>query len=192
MYSISKFIYLVREYVALLALFFFFLMIRRPPRSTLFPYTTLFRSPRDREAKGPVPARLGRTDRDVGRPSTGGAAGPRPHAAGARGRADRRGEPARWARQHHGDRGADRFGGHPARRHPADHAAGSAAQVNLARGFSPGTATRAPSPPASPPPHAAASRVRRSAWARAQRAPARTRAVSAPRGRARAPRAAGR
>src|SRR5260370_21076589 len=29
---------------------FFFLMIRRPPRSTLFPYTTLFRScPRDRK-----------------------------------------------------------------------------------------------------------------------------------------------
>src|SRR5476651_522265 len=27
---------------------FFFLMIRRPPRSTLFPYTTLFRSPRPR------------------------------------------------------------------------------------------------------------------------------------------------
>src|SRR6266481_7031020 len=27
------------------AIFFFFLMIRRPPRSTLFPYTTLFRSP---------------------------------------------------------------------------------------------------------------------------------------------------
>src|SRR2546429_6322740 len=26
------------------ARFFFFLMIRRPPRSTLFPYTTLFRS----------------------------------------------------------------------------------------------------------------------------------------------------
>src|SRR5574343_1741385 len=25
---------------------FFFLMIRRPPRSTLFPYTTLFRSPK--------------------------------------------------------------------------------------------------------------------------------------------------
>src|SRR2546429_5690918 len=34
-------------------LFFFFLMIRRPPRSTLFPYTTLFRSrswPRSRAA----------------------------------------------------------------------------------------------------------------------------------------------
>src|SRR2546422_11709326 len=29
-----------------LRLFFFFLMIRRPPRSTLFPYTTLFRSKR--------------------------------------------------------------------------------------------------------------------------------------------------
>src|SRR2546430_8971795 len=27
-------------------MFFFFLMIRRPPRSTLFPYTTLFRSRR--------------------------------------------------------------------------------------------------------------------------------------------------
>src|SRR2546427_4384306 len=27
-------------------IFFFFLMIRRPPRSTLFPYTTLFRSDR--------------------------------------------------------------------------------------------------------------------------------------------------
>src|SRR5256885_6919764 len=30
--------------VAHIYLFFFFLMIRRPPRSTLFPYTTLFRS----------------------------------------------------------------------------------------------------------------------------------------------------
>src|SRR5258707_2280202 len=33
-------------------------MIRRPPRSTLFPYTTLFRSPRDRE--DPRDARLPR------------------------------------------------------------------------------------------------------------------------------------
>src|SRR6266849_7811663 len=32
--------------------FFFFLMIRRPPRSTLFPYTTLFRSrPRSPRAR---------------------------------------------------------------------------------------------------------------------------------------------
>src|SRR3989441_2740594 len=30
--------------------FFFFLMIRRPPRSTLFPYTTLFRSLLNRRA----------------------------------------------------------------------------------------------------------------------------------------------
>src|SRR5256885_9776741 len=30
---------------AILGFLFFFLMIRRPPRSTLFPYTTLFRSP---------------------------------------------------------------------------------------------------------------------------------------------------
>src|SRR5471032_3154337 len=30
----------------LFSFFFFFLMLRRPPRSTLFPYTTLFRSPR--------------------------------------------------------------------------------------------------------------------------------------------------
>src|SRR2546422_5054242 len=30
----------------MLGAFFFFLMIRRPPRSTLFPYTTLFRSHR--------------------------------------------------------------------------------------------------------------------------------------------------
>src|SRR5215204_7565450 len=29
----------------LVVVVFFFLMIRRPPRSTLFPYTTLFRSP---------------------------------------------------------------------------------------------------------------------------------------------------
>src|SRR2546427_11535972 len=35
----------------LLFFFFFFLMIRRPPRSTLFPYTTLFRS-RSRPAAG--------------------------------------------------------------------------------------------------------------------------------------------
>src|SRR2546430_14990829 len=31
-------------YILILFFFFFFLMIRRPPRSTLFPYTTLFRS----------------------------------------------------------------------------------------------------------------------------------------------------
>src|SRR2546426_7742184 len=34
------------------SIFFFFLMIRRPPRSTLFPYTTLFRSGRQRRQQG--------------------------------------------------------------------------------------------------------------------------------------------
>src|SRR5437879_13143935 len=38
--------------------FFFFLMIRRPPRSTLFPYTTLFRS-RQRVAGSPSSANSG-------------------------------------------------------------------------------------------------------------------------------------
>src|SRR5574344_1147161 len=40
---------------------FFFLMIRRPPRSTLFPYTTLFRSPPARPAR---PRRAGGGRRD--------------------------------------------------------------------------------------------------------------------------------
>src|SRR2546430_5833831 len=37
-----------------LCFFFFFLMIRRPPRSTLFPYTTLFRSPGARATRLPA------------------------------------------------------------------------------------------------------------------------------------------
>src|SRR2546422_4193217 len=43
----------------------FFLMIRRPPRSTLFPYTTLFRShARDQcRVRPPAGPRLRRTDR---------------------------------------------------------------------------------------------------------------------------------
>src|SRR2546427_11498004 len=40
-------------------IFFFFLMIRRPPRSTLFPYTTLFRS-RDRRDRKHTAARARR------------------------------------------------------------------------------------------------------------------------------------
>src|SRR5215467_15733784 len=35
------------------SVFFFFLMIRRPPRSTLFPYTTLFRSHRRLDDRRP-------------------------------------------------------------------------------------------------------------------------------------------
>src|SRR6266568_8476878 len=39
--------------------FFFFLMIRRPPRSTLFPYTTLFRSP------ATLPGRVGAAQQPI-------------------------------------------------------------------------------------------------------------------------------
>src|SRR5262252_9860411 len=53
--------------------FFFFLMIRRPPRSTLFPYTTLFRSRRtiarsrragDRRRAATIAVRAARGARD--------------------------------------------------------------------------------------------------------------------------------
>src|SRR6266480_1865982 len=49
--------------------FFFFLMIRRPPRSTLFPYTTLFRSDprRPRRVPGGHPTHLARSG--AGRPA---------------------------------------------------------------------------------------------------------------------------
>src|SRR5882757_10296242 len=57
--------FFVRAYFHSLFVFFFFLMIRRPPRSTLFPYTTLFRSCPSRAA----PPRLARTGRRAaGRP----------------------------------------------------------------------------------------------------------------------------
>src|SRR2546422_8447910 len=39
-------------------------MIRRPPRSTLFPYTTLFRSPRRRRARGGERRPVGHLRRD--------------------------------------------------------------------------------------------------------------------------------
>src|SRR2546429_5967285 len=42
----------------LFSFFFFFLMIRRPPRSTLFPYTTLFRSTYRRAETDPLPFAL--------------------------------------------------------------------------------------------------------------------------------------
>src|SRR6266542_6757408 len=43
-------------YMILSIFFFFFLMIRRPPRSTLFPYTTLFRSRRGWPDRTQIPA----------------------------------------------------------------------------------------------------------------------------------------
>src|SRR2546422_6148928 len=46
-YSLLRFVFL-----------FFFLMIRRPPRSTLFPYTTLFRSMQSRRASPCLPSQV--------------------------------------------------------------------------------------------------------------------------------------
>src|SRR3712207_7007698 len=45
----------------------FFLMILRPPRSTLFPYTTLFRSPRHRGRRRPGERLREHARRDHGR-----------------------------------------------------------------------------------------------------------------------------
>src|SRR5436309_7854444 len=50
--------------LSFLLTYFFFLMIRRPPRSTLFPYTTLFRSP----CTSPRRARITPSLRRTGRP----------------------------------------------------------------------------------------------------------------------------
>src|SRR5258705_7586836 len=59
--------------------FFFFLMIRRPPRSTLFPYTTLFRS----SSRADRDCRRGRRRRTAARASRGSRTrrGARPHLA---------------------------------------------------------------------------------------------------------------
>src|SRR5882762_10811264 len=59
--------------------FFFFLMIRRPPRSTLFPYTTLFRSRDPRRRAAGAAGRAGALGADAGRdPEARGASLPRP------------------------------------------------------------------------------------------------------------------
>src|SRR5207302_7961350 len=47
--KLSKLSYYIISLILFFILFFFFLMLRRPPRSTLFPYTTLFRSHRARQ-----------------------------------------------------------------------------------------------------------------------------------------------
>src|SRR5437868_9957070 len=47
------------HYHKLAFMIFFFLMIRRPPRSTLFPYTTLFRSPSSSPQRYPTPPARG-------------------------------------------------------------------------------------------------------------------------------------
>src|SRR2546427_13047529 len=98
--------------------FFFFLMIRRPPRSTLFPYTTLFRSPatarRDRPtaspeidrsapAKGQSPS-PGPAESTHGRPGLGRRLAPhtRPHPVGRRKRLSRGRAPRQRQRAGHG------------------------------------------------------------------------------------------
>src|SRR5208283_5653494 len=48
------------DVVLFFVFFFFFLMIRRPPRSTLFPYTTLFRSPGGRAYVDGVALNIGK------------------------------------------------------------------------------------------------------------------------------------
>src|SRR6266508_1501158 len=77
---------LLCHFSSLFFLFFFFLVIRRPPRSTLFPYTTLFRSrprrqepfaqptaraspdcPRGRDSRARRPSPLGATPARLGR-----------------------------------------------------------------------------------------------------------------------------
>src|SRR6266699_6188035 len=58
--------FFVISFFVCISFFFFFLMIRRPPRSTLFPYTTLFRSGRLRDAarQGPPGAQARRPRQD--------------------------------------------------------------------------------------------------------------------------------
>src|SRR3954471_16570398 len=51
--------------IFLIFVFFFFLMRRRPPRSTLFPYTTLFRSGWFLSSLGAFPVRRGAADGDM-------------------------------------------------------------------------------------------------------------------------------
>src|SRR2546425_6990601 len=57
-------------------------MIRRPPRSTLFPYTTLFRSPQGGDLRGPWTEGVRHAALRVGcapRPTGAGHRGPGPH-----------------------------------------------------------------------------------------------------------------
>src|SRR5436190_10019457 len=95
-------------YLVIFVLFFFFSMIRRPPRSTLFPYTTLFRSlpgvglrgrrpgdpllgPREDDGRSPA-VHLGRDLED------------REHAGGGHGRRRRAADRRRLAPGREGDR----------------------------------------------------------------------------------------
>src|SRR5467141_5207969 len=110
----------------LMFVLFFFLMIRRPPRSTLFPYTTLFRSHR---RGGPLRALDGlrkgsaaalRAGRGFGSAVLGGGAGPGALGAGrfpVRHGGARRGVGSEAA-DHRGERGVQEAPGRVCRPHP--------------------------------------------------------------------------
>src|SRR2546426_5675168 len=85
-----------RWHVALSIFLFFFLMIRRPPRSTLFPYTTLFRSLAARRAARRPGSHPGHETLQAGEPRV---------EAGLHGRAARGRRHDRWHGRG-GDRGA--------------------------------------------------------------------------------------
>src|SRR5215467_10799315 len=116
-----------------LIFFFFFLMIRRPPRSTLFPYTTLFRSPGARP--GPPRRQAVQPDAHDRRGSEG--VRPGPGAAPSRARRGGADHLAGPVPGHPRLRGAGAVygparGGHPRRRlrpglHPVRAAGGAAA-----------------------------------------------------------------
>src|SRR6266705_2921827 len=62
LYDSFYFIFII-TFIFFFYFFFFFLMIRRPPRSTLFPYTTLFRSLHRRHRSHDSRRRCGEQDR---------------------------------------------------------------------------------------------------------------------------------
>src|SRR5947208_6362968 len=65
-FFLSLYFFFFHHSFYLFSFFFFFLMIRRPPRSTLFSYTTLFRSPP--ELPAPLAPQLGPLARHLLRP----------------------------------------------------------------------------------------------------------------------------
>ena len=64
--SANNFLFLFFCFV-LFYMFFFFLMIRRPPRSTLFPYTTLFRSLYHKTTTQPVTQFISNFEKQTGK-----------------------------------------------------------------------------------------------------------------------------
>src|SRR5260370_42635830 len=95
----------------MICFFFFFLMLRRPPRSTLFPYTTLFRSDRSRGGDSVDPT-VWRDAVGRRRPDAGDAAAP-PVDAAPRGDAGRKAGRVNTAEKGRAVAGAARGGARP-------------------------------------------------------------------------------